>query len=357
MWRRILALVLKEFQALLRDRKSRFVLIGPPLIQLFVFSYAASYDITDIPYAVFDEDRGSAARELIARVEGSPHFRLQERIDSIERIEELIDAREVLLVLHIGPQFDRKLALGEPAPLQVIIDGRNSNTAMIVLNYVRAVVTRFNLEWLEAHGGRPPPARMSVRAWFNPNLESRWFIVPGIVGLLTLLVTLLVTALSVAREREHGTFDQLLVTPMRPVEILLGKALPGLVVGFVEGTFIILMAVLWFDIPFVGHPAVLYAGLAVFLLSATGVGIMISSISVKPSSRACSALSCSWCPPSSSRASPPPSPTCPRRCRPSPSPTRCATSWWCCAACSSRARRPAFSSMSSGPWPSSGSSP
>lgn len=280
MGRRIGALVRKEFLALFRDRKSRFVLIVPPIIQLLVFGYAATFDLNRIPYAVYDEDRSAASRQLLARFEGSPGFDRVATLDAAADMAPLVDARRALLVLHVGPQFGRRLLTGEPAPLQVIVDGRNSNTALVATNYVRSVVNQFNADWRAARDLPGPPARLEVRAWFNPNLESRWFFIPGIVGVITLLVTMLTTALSVAREREQGTFDQLLVTPLTPLEILIGKAAPGFFVGIAEATLIILVATLWFRIPLLGSLAVLYAGLALFLLSAVGVGLLISSLAV-----------------------------------------------------------------------------
>jgi ABC-2 type transport system permease protein len=280
MWQRVFALMRKEFLAVLKDRRSRFVLIVPPLIQLLVFGYAATFDLNNITYAVYDEDRGAVARELTAAFRGSANFREVAAITSAGEIAPLVDSRRVLLVVHIGPQFTRDLIAGKPAPLQVIVDGRNSNSALIALNYVRRIVNGFNERWVDEHNLPQPPARLQTRAWFNPNLESRWFFIPGIVGVITLLITLLVTALSVAREREQGTFDQLLVTPLRPVEILLGKALPGFIIGFLEANLIILVATLWFRIPLLGSLLVLYAGLALFLLSAVGVGLMVSSLAV-----------------------------------------------------------------------------
>ncbi len=280
MIRHILALMQKEFLALLKDKKSRFTIIIPPIVQLLVFGYAATYDLTDVPLAVYDEDRSAASRELIARFTGSPNFREVARITRQDRIAPLIDRKEALVLVHIHPRFARNLLTGKTGRIQVIVDGRNSNTAMIALGYVRSIVTRFNLEWTATHGGPHPPARLETRAWYNANLESRWYIVPGIVGLLTLVVTMLVTALSVAREREQGTFDQLLVTPLRPVEILLGKALPGFIIGAAEATVIILLTVFWFQVPLRGNIVILYAGLFLFLLSAIGVGLMISSLSV-----------------------------------------------------------------------------
>ncbi|MFZ0614114.1 MAG: ABC transporter permease [Desulfobacterales bacterium] len=280
MFLRIVALVRKEFLALMKDKKSRFTIIIPPIVQLLVFGYAATFDLNNVPYAVYDEDRGDAARDLLSRFRGSPNFQEVAQLSRNADIAPLIDRKGALMVIHIGPQFSRELLTGGSATLQVIMDGRNSNTAMIALNYVRAIVTRYNLEWIQRSGGPSPPARLEIRAWFNANLESRWFIVPGIIGLLTLVVTLLVTALSVAREREQGTFDQLLVTPLRPVEILIGKALPGFIIGTAEATVIILITVFWFGVPLRGHVITLYTGLFLFILSAIGFGLMISSLAV-----------------------------------------------------------------------------
>lgn len=280
MWRRIFALTVKEFLALLKDKKSRVVVIVPPLLQLLVFGYAATYDLKNVPYAVYNEDAGAASQDLISFFRGSPNFTEVAAIHYEGQIAPLVNRGEALLVVHIGPQFSRDILLGRTASLQVIVDGRNSNTAMLALNYVRTIVTQFNKTLSESSGVQGPPAYLVTRAWFNPNLESRWFIVPGIVGLLTLVVTMLVTALSVAREREQGTFDQLMVTPLRPVEIIIGKALPGFLIGIMEATVIILVTVFWFRIPLLGSIGTLYTGMVLFILSAIGVGLMISSLSV-----------------------------------------------------------------------------
>jgi len=280
MWKRIHALTIKEFLALLKDRKSRVVIIIPPLIQLFVFSYAATYDLKEVPFAVYNEDTGEAARELIAGFRDSPTFRQAAEIARDSEIAPLIDGKDVLLVLRIGQRFTEDLLAGRPASVQVLIDGRNSNTASIALSYARAIVGTFNTRWAERRGLQGFPATLDVRAWFNPNFDSLWFIAPGIVGTLTLVVTLLVTALSVAREREQGTFDQLLVTPLRPFEILVGKALPGMIIGTFEATLIIVAAVLWFQIPLRGSLLTLYTGISFFLLSAVGMGLLISSLAV-----------------------------------------------------------------------------
>lgn len=279
MWKRILALMTKEFLALLKDKKGRLVLAVPPLLQLLIFGYAATFDLKNVTYAVYSEDRGSVSRDLLAAFRGSPNFTLVAKLDDERKISALINSRGALMVMRIGPNFSANLLGGRSSTIQIIADGRNSNTAMLVINYAGTIVKKFNNTWAEQHGSALP-VHIETRAWFNPNLESRWFFIPGIVGLLTLLVTMLVTALSVAREREQGTFDQLLVTPMSPLEILIGKALPGFFIGILEATLITLAAVFWFNVPLLGSIVTLYIGVFLFLLSAVGVGLMISSIAV-----------------------------------------------------------------------------
>ncbi len=275
---RILRLAQKEFLALLRDKKSRMVLIVPPLVQLIVFSYAATFDLNHISYAVWNEDPGLYSRQVLARFSGSPNFRLLKSVDSEKEVRALIDNRKVLLVLHIRSTFSRDLLAGRPGTVEALVDGRQSNTAMILMGYVQTIVQGFSDDFVAANGLTPPIAPLSLRAWYNPNLKSRWFIVPGIVGLLTLVVSLLVTALSVAREREDGTFDQLLVTPLRPFDIIMGKIIPGFVIGFAESTAIVLVGVFLFHVPLRGSLPALYLGIFLFTLSGLGVGLMISSL-------------------------------------------------------------------------------
>jgi ABC-2 type transport system permease protein len=160
----------------------------------------------------------------------------------------------------------------------VIADGRNSNTAGTATRYLGTIVDSFNANWRKDHGLRGAPIRVTTRAWYNPNLETRWHMIPALIGTLTFLQSLMLTGLSVAREREQGTFDQLLVTPFRPVEIMAGKALPAMLVGIVQATLVLLVAQLWFRIPFAGSFVTLYAGLSVFLLAAVGMGLMLSSV-------------------------------------------------------------------------------
>jgi ABC-2 type transport system permease protein len=280
MLHRVFGLVIKELLAVLKDAKSRMVLIGPPIIQLVVFGYAATYDLNHVPFAVYNEDPSQPSRDLISRFVGAPAFQEVAVIHSDAEVAPLINERKALMVLHIDRRFSRDLFRGHPAHVQLILDGRNSNTALLVMGYSNTIVSDFDTWWTARHGGDKPPATLDIRARYNENLESRWFIVPGIVALLTQVVTLLVTALSVAREREAGTFDQLLVTPMRPIDILLGKSIPGLLIGGVEATFIIIAGVLWFGVPLRGGFVPLYLGLLLFLLSVIGIGLMISSLSV-----------------------------------------------------------------------------
>ncbi len=280
MWRQILALIVKELLMVLRDAKSRAVLIGPPLIQLVVFGYAASFDLNHVPIAVLNHDRSAASRALVAHFEGAPAFTLVATPANALRIDPLIDSRTVEMALVIDRRFSRDLLTHRPARVQLIVDGRNSNTALLALGYANSIISDFSLSWAAAHGGGAPPAVLVTRALYNPTLDSHWFFIPGIVALLTQVVTLLVVALSVAREREMGTFDQLLVTPMRPFEILLGKGLPGVLVGCFEATVIIAAAVWWFGVPLRGSLLTLYAGLVLFTVAVTGIGLMISALSL-----------------------------------------------------------------------------
>ncbi len=277
--RRIWALARKELLAVLKDRRTRLSLLVPVLVQTLVFGYAASYDLNRVPYVLFARDSGEAATALIARFDGTGLF---QRVATVSRERDLraaIDARRALLAISIPQDFSRRLAAGRPAEVQLIADGRNSNTANTALGYAQSVISAFNAHWRAAHGAPQPPVSLLSRAWYNPNLVTRWDMVPGLIGTLTLLQTLLLTAMSVAREREQGTFDQLLVTPMRPAEIMAGKALPAMLIGIAQASGVLLVAQLWFRIPFEGSFAVLYGGLVLFVLAAVGIGLVVSALS------------------------------------------------------------------------------
>jgi ABC-2 type transport system permease protein len=275
---RILALTRKELLAILKDPRSRFSLILPPILQCLIYGYVATYDLNHAPYAAFDHDRSAASRQLLARIDGSGVFQRVANLDRDLDVKTIIDQQRALLVVQIDRDFERRLLSGMPATVQVIADGRNSNTAGTAIGYVDAIVGAFNADWRNRRGQGGAPIRISTRAWYNPNLETRWHMIPALIGTLTLIQTLLLTGLSVAREREQGTFDQLLVTPFRPAEIMAGKALPAVLVGFVQATMVLLVAQLWFRIPFAGSFVTLYVGLGVFLLAAIGIGLLLSSV-------------------------------------------------------------------------------
>jgi ABC-2 type transport system permease protein len=275
---RILALTRKELLAVLKDRRARVSLFIPPIIQGLIFGYAATYDLNHVPYAVLDQDRTAASREFLAGLDGSGVFERVANLHSAQDIRTCIDQRRALLVVQIEQNFERRLMLGQTADVQVIADGRNSNTAGTASSYITAVVSNFNDHWRKDHGLPAAVLTSTDRAWYNPNLDTRWNMIPGLIGQLAMFQTLLLTAMSVAREREQGTFDQLLVTPFRPFEIMAGKAMPSMLVGIVQATGVFLVAQLWFQIPFAGSIITLYSGLVVFLLAAIGIGLLLSAV-------------------------------------------------------------------------------
>jgi ABC-2 type transport system permease protein len=275
---RIVALIRKELLAMLKDPRARWSIFIPPVMQCLIFGYAATYDLNNVPYAVLDQDHSIASHDLLARFDGS---RIFDRVADLQRqsdIARVIDGERAILVIQVPQDFARNLLLGKPANVQLIADGRNSNTAGVASAYAGAIVDDFNADWRSAHGLAESPIQVTMRAWFNSNLETRWYMIPSLIGTITLIQTMMLSAMSVAREKEQGTFDQLLVTPFRPMEIMIGKAVPSIMIGTLQATNILLVAQLWFQIPFQGSFFVLYAGLILFLIAAVGIGIFVSSI-------------------------------------------------------------------------------
>ena len=273
---RITSLVKKELLAVLRDKKSRMALIIPPIIQICIFGYAATMNVTRVPYAVLDKDGGESAAQYIADLEGTGIFRRQAAASTEKDIDRMIDNRKIVIGLTIPPDFSRNLQTGRPASLQLIADGRNANTAAIALGYAQQIASAFGAD-LAARNGGASPVEIETRSWFNPNLITRWFIVPGLIAVLALINSILSGALSIAREREEGTFDQLLVAPYNPGEILLGKGIATVITGSMQAVFVVLVAMFWFRIPFQGSIWLLATAILLFIITATAIGLCISS--------------------------------------------------------------------------------
>lgn len=277
---RLMALIRKELLTVLKDPSSRTILFVPVLLQSMLFGYGATYDLTNVPYAVLDQSRSTTSAALLARLDGTGYFQRVETLASAERIAPLIDTQRALMVIRIDALLEQKLAAGESAPIQLLLDARNSTTANSAAAYVGAIVDAFNADQLRRHGGAGAPLTIETRAWYNPNLETRWNFMPALIASLSMLQTLLLTALSVAREREQGTFDQLLVTPLSPLEIMVGKAIPPMMIGLVQSTLVLLVTRFWFHIPMAGSLLTLYAALLAFILAAVGIGLAISALSL-----------------------------------------------------------------------------
>ncbi len=277
MFGRILILMRKELAAVLRDPRSRTVVIVPPLVQLFVFSFAATLDVKHAELAVFNRDEGKWGTELVRRFAGSPTFDVVGAVRSSDAVAKTIDEQRALGVLVVPSDFSRGIEAGKGGDVQLLLDGRKTHSAQIVQGYASVVVQRFNRD---LRPGAPERAETVERDWFNPNLVYLWYTVPGLLGILTMLITLLVTALSVAREREMGTFEQILVSPLRAGEILAGKALAALTISLTEGAAFVAIAVFAFRIPLTGSLALLAPALIVFLVSVIGVGLFVSSLSM-----------------------------------------------------------------------------
>lgn len=273
---RLRAQIIKELLSFLRDPKSRFMLIGPPLMQLLIFSFAATLEVRNIDVAVLDDDAGRSSYELLAEIGASSFIGEVRMARGATELAGMIDRREALVALHIPADFSRDVAAGRPASVQLIVDGRRANSGQIAAGYLNTLVGRLGGE-VPATAGAPAP-EVSVRNWFNPNLIHRWFIVPGLAAVLAMLISLLVTALSIARERELGTFDQLLVSPASPIEIVVSKMVPALIIGSALAMVMVAAGVFLFRIPFSGSFPLLLLSLVVFILSVVGVGLMVSSL-------------------------------------------------------------------------------
>ena len=272
----LMVLVKKEFLTIFSDPANRVILFAPALIQALLFGYAANYDVNRVDYAVLDQSKTQASQQLLSRLDGSGIFHRTATLQNHSQIQEVIDQRTALAVISIPSDFEDKLNRAQSSPIQVILDGRNSSTAGMAGTYIANVVNSLNQERL----GNITPFQLAIRTWYNPNQESRWGIMPSLIAALSMMQTLLLSSLSVAREREQGTFDQLLVTPYTPLHIMIGKALPPIFIGLIQSTIILLIIMFWFDIPMNGSLGLLYFGLLCFNIAVVGVGLSISAISL-----------------------------------------------------------------------------
>jgi len=295
MWERIHQIIRKEFLQTLRDTRRRGLLVGPPILQLIIFGYAVNLDVEHTRLAWIDRDHTPESREFRASFEGTGYFHVSATPETDEEAQALLDHGRAMAIVQILPGFARDLKRGNTASVQILVDGTNSNTAAIVSGYAGRIVSEFAARALKdqqgsrllARGGlRAPPVNSSLpradartRIWFNPDLKSRVYFVPGIIVNIIGLVTIMLTAMSIVREREIGTMEQLMVTPIRPIELMLGKILPYALVGLLEVALVLAGALLIFSTPLRGSVFLLFACSAVFLLTTLGIGLFMSTIS------------------------------------------------------------------------------
>ena len=275
---RLRALMIKELLNILRDPKSRTVLIAPPIIQIFIFSFAMTMEAKNIHLGVLNLDAGRAGFELVQRFQHAEIFSQIITLTGKPEIPSVLDEQRALAVLVVPVDFSRRLEAGETTAVQLLLDGRKTNTAQIVQGYAQRILDGFLMD-LNPDAGRRP-ATLLTRHWFNPNLEFMWYTVPSLICILSTIISLILTALSVAREREMGTFEQLLVSPLQPIEILVGKALPALFLALCSASLLLAIAIFVFRIPFQGSLALLYGAMVIFLMAIIGIGLFISSLSM-----------------------------------------------------------------------------
>lgn len=286
MGERILTMLRKEFRSVFRDPRMRMVIFGVPVIQTLIFGYAVTMDVRHVQLGVIDRDNTPASRALVARFTGSGYFDAVLHTNDEAAARAAIDATRVAALLQINAGFEAIQRAGRPAPAQLVVDGSDSNTARLVLNYSAVIAGSHNRELLLEsalrRAGRSLPAGsvdLRVRSWFNENLESRNYFVPGVMAILVMLISLMLTGMSIVREKEAGTIEQIMVTPIRPLEFILGKFAPFIVIGFVDVALVTLVGVFWFEIPIRGSFALLLLGTGCFLLTTLGIGLFISTVS------------------------------------------------------------------------------
>jgi len=277
----------KEFIQTLRDPHTRFLLIGPPIIQMLVFGYAATLEVKHVQLAVLDLDKTQESRELVAHFSASRYFNLEKYARRRDELREGIDRGDFLLALEIDSGFAERLRNGQGASVQVLVDCSNSNTALVALGYLSQIGAQFTRDYETDQLRRTAPqlasfapqVELETRPWFNEGLDSQWYFVPGVIGNVMLIMVMMLTAFAVVREREIGTLEQVMVTPIRRWEFILGKTLPFFLIGCFDATMISLFGTLWFGVPLRGNIAVLALGLMTYMLAALGLGLLLSTIS------------------------------------------------------------------------------
>ncbi len=277
MWHRLWTLVRKELQSLLRERQTRVILIVPVLVQVLLFPFAATLEVTNATIAIFDEDNGQHASELTQRIARASAFPNIIRLYSPQEIQPTIDDQRALLVVRFPNDFSRNVDAERHAQMQLLLDGRNSNSAQITAQYIQQIVAQWQQERVSAH---PTSGQSTLvfRNWYNPNLDYKWFVVPSLVALITTIGVLIVTSLSVAREREQGTLDQLLVSPLSTWQIFVGKAVPAIIVATFQATVVLAAGIWGYAIPFSGSVALFYFAMTIYSLSLVGFGLLISAL-------------------------------------------------------------------------------
>ncbi len=279
MWNRIRSLIIKELQIILRDRKTRIIIVIPPILQIFLFAFASTLEVKNITIGILNRDAGADSAPLIERFRNSPSFVRLDPVADEGEMRRYIDTQRGIGVICIREDFSRRLRGGEPAELLLALDGRRTNVAQIVNGYINTVVRDFNRDILAGRGatGRPE-SELIVRNWYIPNLEYLYFTLPCLIANILMIMGIMIPALSVAREREFGTFDQILVSPLSTFEIIVGKTAPSLLIGFLQATMMIAAAIWCLGSPMVGSWLMLYTGMTVFIASVIGVGLFISSL-------------------------------------------------------------------------------
>jgi ABC-2 type transport system permease protein len=283
-WRRIGRLLKKELIQTTRDWRMLFVIFFSSVVQLLMFGYVVSTDVHNVATAVYDQDRSAASRQFVERLMSSGYFTYEYDVTRPAEVDRLLDATRVQVVIAIPRGFAQAMTRGTGAEVQAIMDGTDAMTARIITGYVADVVqgygTRIALARLERlRGARLPSLDVRTRVWYNPELRSMYFMVPAVLGEVLMIITIMLTALAIVKEKENGTLEQLIVTPISSLELMVGKTLPFLLVGLIDVTLILLVAVFWFGVPIAGSVPLLYGLIVLFLLNSLGLGLLVSTLS------------------------------------------------------------------------------